>query len=536
VLPLLSPGHLLAGRYRIQHVLGSGSNGRVYQGLDEATGELVALKEFRRRKGQHDTFLREANALLELDHPHILACRSLVALEPFRYLVCELMDGGSLRAGLDDPFYDPTVLLAHLREAAVGVAFAHERGVIHRDIKPENVLLRRTESGLRAKVSDFGISYLGTADPARVECLGSPAYMAPEQFHDRGDARVDVYALGVLLYEILCGRRPFYGSPEQLMHCHQRLEPTIPGGLPRPLVRVLRKALSKRPERRTPSVSHFLAELDASLAPEVLAQLAEGWPRSAEVRSIAARECDVFLEEADGFRRFTPRGRLLEALPGVLAIRTAGAFAALDRGHALDLVGPRDGRRIETRVRPGWGISSEGQLGLIDDVGHSVRVFDLDRDAPHTVGRHDHAAPTAMGFVGVKQLPWIAWTAANRSFLTTPDGVVEGPSAGPIVSLVGHGERDEAALRCANDPSRVFFLRGGVIWSQPTVRAPVSFDGASFVAAGDDGTLLVVDGRAGQIARTQMGARLVAVGASPGTLVFATDRGLVHRVDAEGRT
>jgi hypothetical protein len=529
---LPTPGQLLAERYRIERVLGAGSNGRVYQARDEATGEAVALKEFRRQKGRNDTFLREASALLELDHPHILACRSLVALESFRYLVCELMDGGSLRRLLDDPFYDPVVLLGLLREAAVGVAHAHGRDLVHRDIKPENVLLRRTPTGYRAKVSDFGISYLGTADPSGVACLGSPAYMAPEQFHDRGDERVDVYALGVLLYEILCGRRPFYGSPEHLMVCHQQALPDIPSGLPKPLGRVLRKALAKRPDRRTPSVLHFLTELDASLAPEILAELAETWPRAGNVRSIAVRECDVFLEGDDGFQRITPRGRLLEPLPGVRAIRTAGAFAALDRGHALDLVGPRSGRRIEERILPGWSVSAEGQLGLLDAT--SVRLFELDGDGCTTLPSEAGLTPTAVGFVGARQAPWTAWTRGERSFLTTPEGTLEAPGAGPIVSLVGHGERDEVAIRCQDDPTRVYFFRGGGVWSELVVTAPIAFDGASFVAAGDDGSLLAVDGRTGKISRTQMGDRLVAVGACPGALVFATASGQIHRMDTEG--
>jgi len=225
----LAPGTLVAGRYRLEHLLGEGGMGAVWAATHEITGGRVALK-FLKSAGDPKSdarrrFLREARAATLVDHPNVVQIRDVVDFEDTPVLVMDLLQGETLanrltRFGSFDLGEAARIGLQIV--SAVGAA--HEAGLIHRDLKPENVFLSRvTGSGEIVRVLDFGIAKLvgqgGSGDMSTNvtqsgTLIGTPAYMAPEQvFGERElDHRVDVWAIGVLMHEMLTGYRPVEGE------------------------------------------------------------------------------------------------------------------------------------------------------------------------------------------------------------------------------------------------------------------------------------------------------------------------------------
>jgi serine/threonine-protein kinase len=223
----LGEGHVIAGAYRLERRLGEGGMGVVWAARDVATGEEVALKLLRAERdgdpANRERLLREARAALAVSHPNVARVRAVLETDdgaPF--LVMDLLDGESLRARLRRKGVLPLVETARiLSDVAGAVEAAHAVGIVHRDLKPENVFVLR---GGEVRVLDFGIAkrvVRSGDDGTSLESLtstgalvGTPAYMAPEQIFadDDLDGRVDVWALGVVLYECLAGRKPTEGG------------------------------------------------------------------------------------------------------------------------------------------------------------------------------------------------------------------------------------------------------------------------------------------------------------------------------------
>lgn len=257
------------GKYQITDVLGEGAMGVVYKGFDPDIRRTVALKTIRRQFGVAGEganaaarFRNEAQAAGRLMHPGIVAVYEFGEADDVAYIAMEYVEGRTLASYLASRvrFTDEDIpgMATQVLDA---LEHAHEAGVIHRDIKPANIILMRNG---KLKVADFGIARIEDVGLTQANVMiGTPTYMAPEQFlGNKMDARVDVYAAGVLLYILLTGRPPFTGSQEQLMYKVVHEQPLMPSqieGLNRPRFydALLQKALAKDPNQRFGSAQAF---------------------------------------------------------------------------------------------------------------------------------------------------------------------------------------------------------------------------------------------------------------------------------------
>ncbi|MGW4642279.1 DNA translocase FtsK [Sphaerisporangium sp. NPDC004334] len=221
----------LGGRYRLDAILGAGAGGEVWKGFDLRLERAVAVKLMRDqvthtpRKVQR--FVAEAKIVAALSHPNIVDVFDAGEHEGRLFFVMELLGGEDLARVMRRFLGGLPVerVLTILAEVAEGLAAAHAAGVVHRDVKPANIIL----DGDSTKICDFGVARMVQSFGGRgTSGIGTPAYMAPEQFEGRLEERADVYSLGIAVYELLTGRLPFEGNPQQLMYKHLHSAPTRP--------------------------------------------------------------------------------------------------------------------------------------------------------------------------------------------------------------------------------------------------------------------------------------------------------------------
>ena len=262
--------------YRLEKEVARGGMGIVYRGIHAVFDEVVAIKEiFPQFTGEpelRERFLREARLQRRLQHPNIVQVRDFLVENDSFYIVMEFVEGESLAGRLRNLGRPMTVTeaLPIFQQALAGLGFAHGQGIVHRDIKPANIML--TGEGV-AKLTDFGIAR--ALDSAKLTrsgvVMGTVAYMSPEQIQGaKLDCRTDVYSMGIMLYEMLVGRRPFErplntDSDWPVCDGHINHAPTRPGQfvpeLPDYLERAILKALEKKPEIRFASCEEFTAAL-----------------------------------------------------------------------------------------------------------------------------------------------------------------------------------------------------------------------------------------------------------------------------------
>jgi serine/threonine-protein kinase len=241
--------------YRILNLVGQGQFGKVYTAIHRQTGELVALKELNSPQFPTKKLLREMRILLSLEHPNIVRCLGIQHHFKERYLVTEYCEGGTLRDLLETPTeISIEQKLKIITDILDGLNQAHQQRIIHRDLKPENILLCVIAQGWKAKISDFGVAKIELEDQnvnvSTMGDTGSPAYMSPEQFYGKYSYSSDIYAMGIILYELLIGKRPFSGSPKEIMIKHLNQKPKIPANIPDSLAEIIRQALQKLPQNR----------------------------------------------------------------------------------------------------------------------------------------------------------------------------------------------------------------------------------------------------------------------------------------------
>jgi Flp pilus assembly protein TadD len=268
------------GPYRLVREIGSGGMGVVYEAEDTRLRRRVAIKllppEHSRDRAAKDRFLREARAASALDDPHICTVHDVGEHDGRLYIVMTYYEGETLKERLARGPLPVDEARRIAVQVARALARAHEAGIVHRDIKPANVMLTRRGE---VKVLDFGIAKRSddTTLTRTGSSPGTPAYMSPEQARGEPvDGRTDLWSLGVLLYEMLAGRRPFAGDHEPaILSAVQSREPErldrVRPEVPPELARTVAKALAKEPGRRQQSAAELLGELEtgtsASLMP-----------------------------------------------------------------------------------------------------------------------------------------------------------------------------------------------------------------------------------------------------------------------------
>ncbi len=264
-------GRVFSNRYEIQRELAQGGMAEVYLAHDQLLNRPVAMKalfpEYAREPSFVERFRREAQAAANLNHPNIVAIYDWGQEDGTYFIVMEYVEGRVLRDLIrSEAPLDPNQAAEITAEIASALAFAHRNGVVHRDVKPGNVLL--TGSGT-VKVTDFGIARAGTSEGLTQtgSVMGTATYFSPEQAQGLSvDGRSDVYALGVVLYEMVTGVAPFIAeSPVSVAYKHVREEPTPPSernpDVPPDLERIIVTALAKSPENRYQTADDMRADI-----------------------------------------------------------------------------------------------------------------------------------------------------------------------------------------------------------------------------------------------------------------------------------
>jgi len=267
------------GRYKIDELIGQGGMASVYKGYDTSLNREVAIKIIQTKFGSNDIFvkrfLREAQVLAKLSHPNIVPIYDFGEFEGSPYLVMHYMQGGTLKSRIETPisYLEAVNLLLPIAQA---LDHAHKRGLIHRDVKPGNIIF--DEKG-NPMLSDFGIARLienyDTSITGTGIGIGTPEYMAPEQWQGKAAPQSDIYSLGVILFELITGHKPFTADTPAAIIIKQARDP-IPSprkyirNIPPHLEKVILKALAKNIEKRYKSFDELISDLNPILNQPVL--------------------------------------------------------------------------------------------------------------------------------------------------------------------------------------------------------------------------------------------------------------------------
>src|SRR5882672_1252498 len=275
-------GGVVDERYKVIEAMASGSMGVVYKAERVPVGKLVAIKFLHAPFANDSEFLarfeRETRVMSKLNHPNCVSVVDFGVWDGAPYLVMEYVSGTTLRTMIDQGALPPKRALALVRQIAAGLAHAHAQGVVHRDVKPANIMIsEEIGTGDHVRILDFGLARLRGAvgrDATQSNVVdGTPNYMAPEQTVGGGliDARTDIYAAGVVLFEMVSGERPFQAEDTlALLGMHRaapipQLADRMPEGTPLPpgLQELIEQAMAKSPGDRFQSAIELAEAIDA---------------------------------------------------------------------------------------------------------------------------------------------------------------------------------------------------------------------------------------------------------------------------------
>ena len=274
-------GRVLAERYQILHRLGEGAMGVVYKARHVKVGRLFAVKVLHARALEDAKvvlrFEREAELAGRLRHPNVIGVVDVGEIDNTRYMVMDFVEGPDLAKLLDEAPMPPERIIRLVRQMLEGLHHAHEQGLIHRDFKPENVIVERdSHGGELPRIVDFGIALLregGDAGDGQGRLttnglvLGTPHYMAPEQaVADPIDHRIDLFAMGIVIYEMLSGRLPFDGSGAEVARANLLLDPPpiskrVPDLVVDPLLEAFARRLMAKKRDARPATARAAREL-----------------------------------------------------------------------------------------------------------------------------------------------------------------------------------------------------------------------------------------------------------------------------------
>ncbi len=387
-------GGLVDARYKILEAMASGSMGIVYKAERVPVGKLVAIKFLHASFANDAEFLgrfeRETRVMSKLAHPNCVSVVDFGVFEGSPYLVMEYVSGTTLRALIDRGALPPKRALALVRQITAGLAHAHAQGIVHRDVKPANIMIsEEIGTGDHVRILDFGLARLRGAvgrDATQTNVVvGTPNYMAPEQTVGGGliDARTDIYAVGVVLFEMICGDRPFQADDTlALLGMHRaapipRLADHVAGDvqLPPGLQEIVDTAMAKSPGDRFQGAIELAEAIDevASAFSVDTGELAIR--RSGALRRVAT--APTMLEVSDtadlvapaSRARAKPRGSFLGSLVFLvillggagaavwwLKLRDAGTKAVAGPTAKPDTQGSGD-TRLDTSATPGSGVA-----------------------------------------------------------------------------------------------------------------------------------------------------------------------------------
>jgi serine/threonine protein kinase len=295
----MEPGMVLAGRYRLERVLGRGGMGEVWLGRDQSVLQRdVAVKVLPALSGAESVarFQREAETLARLQHPGITVVHDAGRHDGYLFIIMELLHGGDLAQVMTGhPGGLPVArALDFARQIVDALAAAHGKGIVHRDLKPANLFV---QAGDRVKICDFGIAHSTDATSrftSTGHAIGTPLYMSPEQCRAEAvDARSDLYSLGCLLFELLTGRPPFSADQPAYVVMGQHVEHAPPrprelrGDIPVPLADLVAALLAKSPDDR-PRIA-VVAGVLADLVP------GDDGRRTADDWGVSDGSCDLIL-------------------------------------------------------------------------------------------------------------------------------------------------------------------------------------------------------------------------------------------------
>jgi serine/threonine-protein kinase len=352
-------GELIADRYELQELAGSGGMSSVYRAYDRLLERLVAIKVLHEQYSKDpeyvERFRREAQAIARLSHPNIVTVIDRGDHEGRQYIVFEHVAGENLKEAVQRLGPLPVGrALAIAHQAARGLAFAHQHGVVHRDVKPHNVLI---DAEGTAKVTDFGIARSAEREDGITETgtvLGTSDYLAPEQAAgQRVDACSDQYSLGALLYELLAGDVP-YPAPNVVTAAMRHLNDPVPSvRAVRPEISprvdaVVRRAMAKRPEDRYPTTDALIGALEACILEERQKQAADDG--QTEIFQRPTSQAPARLRP--GPRR--PAARWIALVLGLVLIAAAVSIGVLRTrdGNGLPVVGDdENANAAEVRIR-----------------------------------------------------------------------------------------------------------------------------------------------------------------------------------------
>ncbi|MGW6145050.1 WD40 repeat domain-containing serine/threonine protein kinase [Streptomyces sp. NPDC055140] len=491
---MASAGVTLGDRYTLQRVLGRGAMGEVWLGRDPVLGREVAVKVMLAVSGAESVrrFQREAAILAGLQHPGITVVHDAGRHEAYHFIVMELLHGHDLAQLLaQNPEGLPFPRVLDLTSQTVdALAVAHHHGVIHRDLKPANLFVQASD---RVKVCDFGIAR--SADMSEVVTstglvIGTPAYMSPEQWQGQeADARSDLYALGVVMFELLTGRHPFPASQPlySLMRQHVEQVPprlsTLRYGIPRELEDLVMGLLSKEPGHRP----------DAQVLATALAALAT--QDSAPTRPVDLVD---FVQVPRHDRRPTspaptvPPTRVMPGPTGPACTLLRTLKGQSDRG-CVDAMGfSPDGRALAASYsRSGvhiWDPHTGEQLRLV--AGRTDRIYSLAFSL-------DGRTLATGGDDKVIRL-WDPHTDALRGQLTGHTGTVDSVVFSPDGRILAIGTYSEARLSDAHTGKGLTSLSGAT--------GPVAFspDGDTLATGDAEGRVCIWDPRTGRRLRRRL--------------------------------